>query len=248
MVKRLARGLVFVFWVITFLTGCSLPVNPLDAVSEKKTAPDELLNGDLAAIEGALLANRILVAVSFADPSIVVLDGTVEGVTSFSFRGKTFGATGGKGTTQVFREKEGCRVSLVNAANDGNTSALIGTEPCRLEKNGTNGYILIRENGHPFKVTGSGTTGGEVALQVKNIDWTLTFPTGSTSLCVLKNPKTGRMLDIQEDSAGTISVTTEKKGSFKGGWSTTGVLALIESSTGTKCLYRAGQWYFPPGM
>jgi hypothetical protein len=220
------------------LTGCG---SSGSSVGSNSFADIGLSDADLAAVESALVANRIEALDTAALPSASILaDVSGTPAAAFQYRGKQYRGGQSGSRKQAQRGTGSCQIAL-DVQTDG-TSLLIASETCKVERTITGGYKIIRANGTELVIEKPADGTERTTLTVNGATWGAWFGDGTTTpLVTLKNDRSGRTITISEDDSGNLTVVGEGGRACRGYWNADGTIEAAEEGSGRQYRYRGGR-------
>lgn len=229
-------------FAVSAMTGCSSGGGGMGPGSSS-LASEEISSADFSVIESSLLANRIEALETNPLPAADVAflpDQFTPVAGSFQHRGKRF--QGGKqGQSRGARRGEGrCQVALNGSIASG-AQLWVASEACQVSKTETGGYRIVRRDSTVITVEKPADGSGRTTLGINGITWAAYFGDGESSpLVTLKNDLSGRTMIINEDDAGTLTITMEGGRNFRGYWNSDGTLEATDMA-GQQYRYRGGR-------
>ncbi|MBF0501558.1 MAG: hypothetical protein HQM09_15575 [Candidatus Riflebacteria bacterium] len=226
-------------------SGCAS--NGLSSLPQTTSVNSELATTDLAAVEGALMANRIEVAQGYPGISGSVQDDESASDSYVMHRGGRFQRQGGHdfpppGMNDPFTASGTARPPMFRRGGDGcpfgiasptasSPRLIIASAALTVEKFGDTGYRIIRPDGSDVKIVRPTDNSATSTIEVNGVTWNVAFgTTAADPLATLTSTKNNRVIRIFEDDSGNLSLITEGGCRFHGKWDQAGILELNDET------------------
>ncbi len=255
--QRLMMG-TFLCALAIGVAGCggSAGLGGLKAASNAADTGTTALDAtDLAAIESALIASRILAAEAAPTVGASVLGATVDepaptGTTDefsgasptdlppFEMRGHRFHG-GRQGGEWRVRGGEGTCEMRMEDLGSGAARLHIGSETCHLERMEDGSVKILRADQTVLTIVPPAAAGSSGELTVNGATWT--FSWGEDSRLTLVNTANGRTWTISEDEAGNLTLARPGHPPHRGRWQPDGSVSGESEGDGTCFRFHGGR-------
>jgi hypothetical protein len=191
-------------------------------------------NEEVAAVESSLLLDRVMASEAIVADSEEILAATQNAEGMLRYRNRMYLAEN-KGSGFGLQRGSGSCMAIVGTA-----SISVGAEQATIERLENGAIRITRGNGSVIE-TPAPIAGEISSFEIDNIEWEVTFGSDATEpLAILKNTRSGMILNISEEDDGTITMVRDSSEVFSGRWLEDGSLGLSDTH-GKQHRYRYGK-------
>jgi hypothetical protein len=191
-------------------------------------------NEEIAAVESSLLLDRVMASEAIEASSDELLAATQNAEGMLRYRNRSYLAENKENGFGLQRGSGSCMAIV------GTNSIELGVEQAVIEKLETGAIKITRGNGTVIE-TPVPVAGEISSFMVDDIEWEVSFGSDATEpLAILKNNRSGMILNINEEDDGTITMIRDNSEVFSGRWLEDGSLELSDSK-GKQYRYRYGK-------